>query len=109
MAGMRNKLIHEYFGVDLEIVWAVIKEDLPPLLEKYAGQLVIVGIDVSIPEGQKLYRATVDEFGIPDERLGVPTLVVGETVYAAAGRNSTHESTDPDLAKVRPWLMPTTA
>lgn len=32
MAGMRNKLIHEYFGVDLEIVWAVIKEELPPLL-----------------------------------------------------------------------------
>ena len=32
MAGMRNKLIHEYFGVDLEIVWAVIKEDLPPLV-----------------------------------------------------------------------------
>ncbi len=32
MAGMRNKLIHEYFGVDLEIVWAVVKEDLPPLV-----------------------------------------------------------------------------
>lgn len=32
MTGMRNKLIHEYFGVDLEIVWAVIKEDLPPLV-----------------------------------------------------------------------------
>ncbi len=31
MTGMRNKLIHEYFGVDLEIVWAVIKEELPPL------------------------------------------------------------------------------
>jgi uncharacterized membrane protein/thiol-disulfide isomerase/thioredoxin len=62
----------------------VIEEDLPPLLEKYAGQLVIVGIDVSIPEGQKLYRATVDEFGIPDERLGVPTLVVGETVLVGS-------------------------
>lgn len=31
MAGMRDKLIHEYFGVDLSIVWAVIKDELPPL------------------------------------------------------------------------------
>lgn len=28
---MRNKLIHEYFGVDLEIVWETINEDLPKL------------------------------------------------------------------------------
>jgi uncharacterized protein with HEPN domain len=31
MAAMRNKLIHEYFGVDLSIVWTVIKTELPPL------------------------------------------------------------------------------
>jgi uncharacterized protein with HEPN domain len=31
MAGMRDKLIHEYHGVDLEIVWKVIKDELPPL------------------------------------------------------------------------------
>ena len=31
MAGMRDKLIHQYFGIDIEIVWTVIKEELPPL------------------------------------------------------------------------------
>ena len=34
MAGMRDKLIHEYHGVDLEIVWTVLKEELPPLKPK---------------------------------------------------------------------------
>ena len=29
----RNLLIHEYFGVDLEIVWKVIRDDLPKLNE----------------------------------------------------------------------------
>jgi hypothetical protein len=27
--GMRNKIIHEYFGVDEDILWKTIKEDLP--------------------------------------------------------------------------------
>ena len=31
MAGMRDKLIHEYSGVDLEIVWNVVKTELPPI------------------------------------------------------------------------------
>lgn len=29
----RNILIHEYFGVDLEIVWNAIQDDLPYLLD----------------------------------------------------------------------------
>lgn len=31
MTGMRDKLIHEYFGVDLEIIWDTIKKELPLL------------------------------------------------------------------------------
>ncbi len=31
MAGMRDKLMHHYFGIDLNTVWKVIKEDLPYL------------------------------------------------------------------------------
>ena len=29
--GMRNRLIHEYFGTDLQLVWDVIKDELPGL------------------------------------------------------------------------------
>lgn len=29
MAGMRDKVIHFYFGVNLEIVWLTITEDIP--------------------------------------------------------------------------------
>jgi uncharacterized protein with HEPN domain len=29
IAGMRNKLIHKYFGIDLELVWVTIKNKLP--------------------------------------------------------------------------------
>ena len=33
MTGMRDKVIHGYFGVDPEVVWRTVKEDLPLLRE----------------------------------------------------------------------------
>src|SRR3989344_459129 len=35
MSGMRDKLIHEYFGVYEEIVWNVASEELPPLKSSF--------------------------------------------------------------------------
>lgn len=31
MTGMRDKLIHEYFGVDIDTLWKTIQQDLPQL------------------------------------------------------------------------------
>jgi uncharacterized protein with HEPN domain len=33
MAGMHDKLIHDYFGVDLEVVLETVQENLPPLID----------------------------------------------------------------------------
>jgi len=30
--GMRNRLIHGYFDIDLDIVWKTVQEDIPPLI-----------------------------------------------------------------------------
>jgi uncharacterized protein with HEPN domain len=38
IAGMRDKLIHDYLGVDVEVVWRTIKEDIP-ILEKQIKEI----------------------------------------------------------------------
>lgn len=62
----------------------VITEILPPIQEKYGEGLTILAIDVTFAEGQDLYRATVDHYQITQDRLGVPTMIVGSTVLVGS-------------------------
>lgn len=35
LAGVRDKLIHHYFGVNLDIVWNIVKEELPGIILQF--------------------------------------------------------------------------
>jgi uncharacterized protein with HEPN domain len=39
MRGMRNKMIHDYFDVNVNVVWNTIREDLPQLKQQIDGLL----------------------------------------------------------------------
>ncbi len=42
-AGLRNVIVHEYFGIDLGVVWNVIERDLLALKERVRGILAQEG------------------------------------------------------------------
>ena len=46
VAGMRDKLIHGYFGVDIEKVWDTARDDLPILREQVMGILKDFGQNI---------------------------------------------------------------
>jgi len=34
VVGLRHRIVHEYFGIDLEIIWQILNRDLPELRQK---------------------------------------------------------------------------
>jgi uncharacterized protein with HEPN domain len=39
MAGMRNRLVHAYFDIDLDVVWDTVTIAMPKLIEQIDGML----------------------------------------------------------------------
>lgn len=62
----------------------VIQNVLPPLFEQYGEQLQMIGIDTTVEQGQALYQATIEQFQIPENRMGVPMLVIGSNVLVGS-------------------------
>jgi uncharacterized membrane protein len=55
-------------------------EVLEPMLDEYGDRLQILRINTFEPSGYDFYLAMVERFQIPEERIGVPAIVVGNTV-----------------------------
>jgi len=37
ISGMRNRVIHEYFDIDLDLLWDTVQNDIPLLIEQLQG------------------------------------------------------------------------
>jgi len=37
IVGLRHRIVHEYFGVDLQIIWRILQKDLPELRRSLSG------------------------------------------------------------------------
>ena len=40
LRGLRNVLVHEYFGVDIKVIWDILIWDLQPLKQKIGRMLL---------------------------------------------------------------------
>ena len=60
LAGMRDKLIHGYFGVDLDVVWHTVTEDLPALRTPLAAMFEVVSAEETADGEHPPARETTD-------------------------------------------------
>ena len=62
----------------------VMTEDLPPLQNQYQEQLKVLQVDVTQEAGQILYQNAIEQFNIPTDKLGVPTMIMGSEILVGS-------------------------
>jgi uncharacterized membrane protein len=53
---------------------------MPSITDRYQEKLILIGIDVTENDGKNIYQSALNQFKVPDDRIGVPMLVVGDKV-----------------------------
>jgi len=59
-------------------------ENLPPIVGALGDRLQVLYINTASSVGSTLYHNAIDYYAIPDERLGVPTMIIDDTVLVGA-------------------------
>ena len=62
----------------------VINNALPPLVDQYGNQRQVYGLNTHYEPGNTIYINAIQAFEIPQERQGVPTLIVGDTILVGS-------------------------
>ena len=80
MAGAQDKAVVRavlFYSPTCPHCHKVLQEGLPPIIEKYGDQLEILLVNVQTPGGQQLYQSAREWLPIPDDKLGVPAMIIG--------------------------------
>jgi len=62
----------------------LIATGLPPLRQRFGERLLIAFVDASTAVGNSLFNASLDQFGVPAQERGVPTLLVGSRMLVGS-------------------------
>ena len=91
-----HKVINEFLPPIVQkynstMAWAYAEEgfnpaerEVPPIIQIQGDVLQILFVDTTTQIGAGLYESAIERFQIPQERLGVPTLIIGETVLVGS-------------------------
>jgi uncharacterized membrane protein len=71
-----------FYSPDCQHCRELIREDLPPILERYGDRLQILAVDAADPDGAELFLAAVTAFDVPAGKRGVPAVVIGDHFLA---------------------------
>ena len=68
-----------FYDPGLDACKTLINEILPPLLKQHDRSLLIFAVDITNPEGRKLYESALSSQAIPQDQQGVPLLILHDT------------------------------